>query len=311
MLPFTPEVASYSLKCRMIAASNTACKVITIGKITPHNVASKALIKTVSFSRSEQLFPTRWGQHLINPLYQSVDLHMLASTWWIAGSLVRIRPNCNPRKTLLTIKPHLNVENIAPNRLEYLPGSVVLECLINAWCPLFFILVSQEIFVLGTSAKPLVTMSSLMKFLIVLFVSCAYAAKPLGHEVCVASCYYSLLKAKYAGASSKAQTACTNKLRVQSTYYCMKLHCEEEDIEPGVAWWAGTCANSTKVVNVEAYKSTTASTTESYLSNLPTVKQKEKNIFNGTAVPSKDNWEIVYRSVYTYSEMRDYHNAVR
>lgn len=150
-----------------------------------------------------------------------------------------------------------------------------------------------------------------MRFLIVLFVGCAYAAKPLGHEVCVASCYYSLLKAKYAGASSKAQTACTNKLRVQSTYYCMKLHCQEEDIEPGVAWWAGSCTNSTKVVNIMAYRTSTANATESYLANLPTVKQKQKDVLDGAAVPSADNWEVVYRSVYTYSEMRDYLNAVR
>lgn len=154
-------------------------------------------------------------------------------------------------------------------------------------------------------------MSRLTQLFVALFIVCASAAKPLGHEVCVASCYYSLLKIKYAGANAKAEAACTNPLRVKSTYYCVRLHCEEDDISPGIDWWAATCKNSTKVVNQKAYKSTSSNATDSYLASLPTVKQNQKNVLETPAVPSADNWEVVYRTVYTYSAMRDYHNAVR
>jgi hypothetical protein len=154
-------------------------------------------------------------------------------------------------------------------------------------------------------------MSRFALFLVALCAAGTYAAKPLDQEVCVASCYYSLLKAKYAGASAKAQSACTNPLRVASTYYCVQLHCDEDDITPGIAWWAATCANSTKVVNTKAYKAVVANTTKAYISSLPTVKQGQKDIVDGPAVPSPDNWEVVYRSVYTYSDMRNFHNRVR
>ena len=154
-------------------------------------------------------------------------------------------------------------------------------------------------------------LSSVVSVLIPLFSACALSAKPLEHEVCAASCYYSLLKIKYANHNATLVTSCTNPLRVTSTYYCMSIHCRDVDVEPGIKWWAGTCKQSKKLVNLDRYHATLSNITDEYLANIPTVNLKEKDIIDGPAVPSAENWLVVYRSVSTYDQMRHYHNSVR
>lgn len=141
--------------------------------------------------------------------------------------------------------------------------------------------------------------------------ACALAAKPLGREVCVASCYDALLKVKYAGSNETEQIACTNPLRVTSTYYCVRKHCEEEDLVPGIAWWAGTCKKSKKVITLKLYQTAVSNVTDQYIAGLPTVEKKEKGVVNKTAVPSEKSWRPVYRSVKGYSDNRHYHDEVR
>ncbi|OAR02042.1 hypothetical protein LLEC1_06126 [Akanthomyces lecanii] len=142
----------------------------------------------------------------------------------------------------------------------------------------------------------------------------ALAAKPLGDQVCVATCYNALLKAKFAGASDKAQTACANPLRVQSTYYCISEHCAKESekaTDDGIEWWAEACKNSSKAVNVKAYHTTISNITESYLAGLPTVDQKSKKLFDGPALPSQANWRYMYTTVFNYADARRYNDAIR
>lgn len=151
----------------------------------------------------------------------------------------------------------------------------------------------------------------LIQLIIALLATCTFAAKPLRKEVCVASCYYGLLKIKYAASTEKAQAACTHPLRVSSTYYCVALHCDEDDLTPGINWWAGSCANSSKVVNQAAYRKQIANATHAYLTSLPTASLKAKQVFNTSVVPSEASWEVVYTTVYTYDYMRYYANSVR
>lgn len=154
-------------------------------------------------------------------------------------------------------------------------------------------------------------MSRFAALLVFLFVACAQAIKPLGQEVCLASCSYALLKTKFAGKDEKAQTNCKHPLRVQSVYYCVAIHCKPEDVSAGINWWMGECQNSTKAINVKAYETAVSNATDAYLKSLPTVELKSKGVLNGTAVPSAKSWSVVHTSVFTYSEMREYGNAVR
>ncbi|KAJ3487941.1 hypothetical protein NLG97_g6296 [Lecanicillium saksenae] len=147
-----------------------------------------------------------------------------------------------------------------------------------------------------------------------LFAAVALAAKPLGDQVCVATCYFTLLKAKYAGATDKAQTACTNPLRVQSTYYCISEHCAKESAEAtsdGIEWWAESCKNSSKVVNEKAYHQVISNINDTYLASLPKVDRTSKQVFNGSALPSDANWQYMYTSTTTYANARRYNDAVR
>ncbi|KAK5995390.1 Ferric/cupric reductase transmembrane component B-like protein [Cladobotryum mycophilum] len=153
--------------------------------------------------------------------------------------------------------------------------------------------------------------SRLAYLLCLLFAACALAAKPLGHQVCVASCYYSLLKVSYSGKNATDQAACTNPLRVSSTYLCVKENCHEVDIGPGIKWWAGACKKSQKVVNLDAYHKTTDNATVEYISTLPTVGLKSKTPLNTTAVPIKTTWEQVHRSLHTYDALRTYNLDIR
>ncbi|EGX96137.1 ferric-chelate reductase [Cordyceps militaris CM01] len=141
-----------------------------------------------------------------------------------------------------------------------------------------------------------------------------HAAKPLGDQVCVATCYYALLKAKYAGASDKAQTACTNPLRVQSTYYCIAERCAAESdkaTDDGIEWWADACKNSSKVVNVKSYRTAVSNVTDTYLNSLPTVDQKSKQFFSGPALPSQANWVYMHTTTFLYADARRYNDAIR
>ncbi|OAA59979.1 ferric-chelate reductase [Cordyceps fumosorosea ARSEF 2679] len=142
----------------------------------------------------------------------------------------------------------------------------------------------------------------------------AHAAKPLGDQVCVATCYNALLKAKFAAATNKAQMACTNPLRVKSTYYCISEHCARESdaaTEDGIEWWAEACKNSSKVVNVKSYHAAVSNVTEAYLAGLPRVDQKAKQIFNGSALPSNANWKYMHTTVFLYADARRYNDAIR
>ncbi|KAG5915508.1 hypothetical protein E4U42_008015 [Claviceps africana] len=139
----------------------------------------------------------------------------------------------------------------------------------------------------------------------------ADAAKPVGDEVCVASCYYSLLKARFAGPTPRAQTACANALRVRSTYYCLALHCRD-DVEPGLAWWAGTCKNSSRLVSLDAYR---AAVGDADLQDVAARPSSAADFAGGVllqrpVVPDLHSWSVVYRSAKTFSDLRDYHNAI-
>ncbi|KAL7797369.1 ferric reductase like transmembrane component domain-containing protein [Trichoderma ceciliae] len=147
--------------------------------------------------------------------------------------------------------------------------------------------------------------------LCLLFAACALAAKPLGHEVCGASCYYTLSKAKFASDNVTEQTLCTHPLRVTSTYLCIWEHCEEQGIVPGINWWALTCKKSSKVVNLQLYESTTANVTQAYIDSLPTVEQTQKTIVDVVSIPSEANWDQVHRTVNTYWTNMVYHKKLR
>ena len=149
------------------------------------------------------------------------------------------------------------------------------------------------------------------RFCLFLFVLGALAAKPLKREVCTASCYYSLLKIKYASDNETEQTLCTHPLRVTSTYYCMAIHCEENDVQPGINWWAATCKKSKTLVNLSAYRAAISNITSEELASLPTVDLKDKELLNGTAVPSESNWLVVHRSVSIYNSNRTFNNRIR
>ncbi|QUC22835.1 uncharacterized protein UV8b_07076 [Ustilaginoidea virens] len=146
---------------------------------------------------------------------------------------------------------------------------------------------------------------------LVALAACANAAKPVGRQVCVASCYYSLLRPRFAGTGDKDQAACANELRVRSTYYCVVAHCAEEDVEPGIGWWQGACKNSSRTVSLAEYHEASSNVSAGFLASLPTVELAQKDLVPGVALPSARSWAVVYRSTATYSHMRDYHNAVR
>lgn len=153
----------------------------------------------------------------------------------------------------------------------------------------------------------------LFALVLCVLVAGSLSAKPLGPEVCPASCYYALLNAKFAATDEKSKAACTNPLRVKSTFYCIALHCKDEDVSPGIIWWATTCKQSKKAVNLAAYNTAISKVNDSYLESLPTVEYKPKKgkIVNGTVLPSDANWLVVHRTVKTYSDMREYADKVR
>ncbi len=156
--------------------------------------------------------------------------------------------------------------------------------------------------------------TQLLLLLPALLAPAALAAKPLGDQVCVAACYYALAKATFAGAGDKAQTACTNPLRVQSTYYCVAQRCAKDSdaaTEDGIEWWAETCKNSSKVVNEKGYRAAVSNITDAYLAGLPTVDKKSKKLFDGPALPSQANWEYMYTTVFNYADARRYNDAIR
>ncbi|RFU73113.1 hypothetical protein TARUN_9155 [Trichoderma arundinaceum] len=154
-------------------------------------------------------------------------------------------------------------------------------------------------------------LSRISYLLCLFFAACALAAKPLGLEVCGASCYYTLSKTKFASDNETEQTLCTHPLRVTSTYLCLWEHCEEDEIVPGINWWAGTCKKSAKLVNLKIYESTTANVTQAYIDSLPTVEQTQKTVVDVVSIPSEANWEQVHRTVNTYWTNIVYHQKLR
>lgn len=161
--------------------------------------------------------------------------------------------------------------------------------------------------------KKMTCFQHIVALLALVLAGTASATKPLGVEICGASCYYSLLGAKFAvpNNDTKKEAACTHPLRVKSTYYCLASKCQAQHVAPGIAWWAGACKKSKKVVNLAAYESTTANVSVEYMRSLPTVEMKQKKVVNETVRPSEHDWFIVHRSVKTYSDMRDYANNIR
>jgi hypothetical protein len=147
--------------------------------------------------------------------------------------------------------------------------------------------------------------------LCLLLAACAHAAKPLGLDVCGASCYYTLAKTKFASDNVTEQTLCTHPLRVTSTYLCLWEHCEEKDLVSGINWWAGTCKKSAKVVNLDAYRTTVANVTQEYIDSLPTVEQTQKTVVDVVSMPSQANWDISHRTVNTYYTNIVYHQKLR
>ncbi|KAG6058201.1 hypothetical protein E4U17_000289 [Claviceps sp. LM77 group G4] len=140
------------------------------------------------------------------------------------------------------------------------------------------------------------------------------AAKPLGKEVCVGSCYYSLLQARFTGSNPEAQKACTNTLRVSSMYSCIALHCNDDgsNVEAGLKWWARTCKNSSRLVNMEAYRTALGHAKLEQLASRPADPKELSGsvLVKEPVVPSSASWEVAYRSAKTFSDLRDYHNAV-
>ncbi|UKZ76225.1 hypothetical protein TrVFT333_003922 [Trichoderma virens FT-333] len=147
--------------------------------------------------------------------------------------------------------------------------------------------------------------------LCLLFAVCAHAAKPLGLEVCGASCYYTLAKTKFASDNVTEQTLCTHPLRITSTYLCIWEHCEEKAVAPGINWWAGTCKKSSKLVNLQTYETTVSNVTQEYIDSLPTVEQTQKTVVDVVSMPSQANWAISYRTVNTYYTNIVYHQKLR
>lgn len=125
----------------------------------------------------------------------------------------------------------------------------------------------------------------------------ARAAKPLGAEVCVASCYNALKAIKYADASGGDLTACKNDFRINSTFACIRLHCSEHDIEPGIRWWSETCKKSKAVVNIDAFQDFVAGIDLENVTALPVVDLKESQVFNRTVTPSEQAWNVAYATV--------------
>src|SRR5689334_20907408 len=77
-------------------------------------------------------------------------------------------------------------------------------------------------------ACPVPTMSLLrVPGLILLLPALAFAAKPLGHEVCVASCYNALKDIKFTNQPGGNGTSCLNYLKVSSTFACTRVRCQD------------------------------------------------------------------------------------
>ncbi|KOS19830.1 Ferric/cupric reductase transmembrane component 2 [Escovopsis weberi] len=147
--------------------------------------------------------------------------------------------------------------------------------------------------------------------LCLLFAACALASKPLGAQCCAASCYYSLLKAPFSADTKDDETVCTNPLKVESTYMCIRQHCTDEQIVPGIAWYSLNCKKSTKVVSLDLYHKATDNVTEEYLDSLPTIGAKDKTVWKEVALPSKALFDPVNDSVLTYYNQRVFNLNVR
>jgi hypothetical protein len=126
------------------------------------------------------------------------------------------------------------------------------------------------------------------------------AAKPLGHEVCVAACYDVLKSLQFTNQSEGNGTSCLNNLRVSSTFACVRVRCEDHDIEPGIAWWQKQCKHSSKLVSVARYHSFVDNTSLESIGSLSSVGYEVKDVFGAMVLPSNDTWEVVYGTVVRF-----------
>ncbi|KIW71963.1 hypothetical protein PV04_00189 [Phialophora macrospora] len=147
--------------------------------------------------------------------------------------------------------------------------------------------------------------------LLLVLASFASAAKPLGHQICVAACYNALNDIEFTDQPGGNGTSCLNDLRISSIYLCARARCEDDDIVPGVSWWQKQCKHSSEAVNVANYHSTTDNVSLESIRSLPTVEYKDKGVFDETAVPSNDAWSVIYGTLSAYSLQRHLHNTYR
>ncbi|OCT45916.1 hypothetical protein CLCR_00371 [Cladophialophora carrionii] len=137
----------------------------------------------------------------------------------------------------------------------------------------------------------------------------ALAAKPLGHEICVAACYNALSGIEFTDQPGGNGTSCLNDLRVSSIYLCARDRCEDQDLEPGISWWQKQCKHSSKVINVVNYHSTVDNVSLESIGSLTTVEYKDDGVFDQATVPSDGAWDLIYGTLHAYSFQRHLHNT--
>ncbi len=133
--------------------------------------------------------------------------------------------------------------------------------------------------------------------LIGILINVVTCIKPLGKEVCVASCNQALAGVVFPG---KTGTACNSDLRLTSIFYCTKIHCEDSGLEAGLAWLKASC-KFTQPVTVKAYEAATSNATEQSLSKLPVIDLKVKTLQNTTVLPSTSNWYLSFKTIVRFS----------
>jgi hypothetical protein len=126
------------------------------------------------------------------------------------------------------------------------------------------------------------------------FISLCSAVKPLGAQVCIASCYDALQSIVFTGPNGKA---CNSTLRPPSIFYCAKIHCHPLDLKAGIAWASDACPTAKGALRFPAYQNLTSNVTAAFLKQLPTVNLKENKNFSTIVVPSETAWNLAYRTV--------------
>src|SRR5258706_1684798 len=80
---------------------------------------------------------------------------------------------------------------------------------------------------------------------------------PINQRVCIGSCSLDLGTITFAGTDG---AACNNALRLSSTFYCARIHCDPADIEPGINWLAdpNVCPDPLGRITYTAYQNLVA-----------------------------------------------------